>query len=432
MEDFLTIVHPISKNRISIFSSPGRNLLKSYLQTYKSGGEKYYPQRRRGLYHYGRREDRRARPSWRDIDCYPPDSWDCRKQNQPATAYRWGGSSQDKWWDDNAAKKHAERLAAANEFKIDDKVNYFDKKRKTPYHGKSGKIVKINNNGTYDIELIETNDNGDVLTMYNVKDGRDSAVTKNYIMRGGKSCQSDPERDCDIQDYLYNPNIKPTPTSFFNKHVLKEVEEKGYVLKGEQDYKKIIFFIENYVNKFREGKNKLFDVDGWEHYGPENLINNNNISVSTFFLKKPKDPKMPGPPSRTKKDLSLLAYPMFYFKKIGKLQIETRTDPLDFKSKYENLKDGNEILGKDKFVWQILMMNNDAYLNGGNRVIWHEKKINGMDLSELANREKNPFYGMKNFMFKEQLEDFEYDSSHRRSEAPLVPKRNKNPNISRS
>ena len=38
MEDFLTIVHPISKNRISIFSSPGRNLLKSYLQTYKSGG----------------------------------------------------------------------------------------------------------------------------------------------------------------------------------------------------------------------------------------------------------------------------------------------------------------------------------------------------------------------------------------------------------
>ena len=39
MEEYLTIVHPISKNRISIFSSPGRNLLKSYLQTYKSGGQ---------------------------------------------------------------------------------------------------------------------------------------------------------------------------------------------------------------------------------------------------------------------------------------------------------------------------------------------------------------------------------------------------------
>ena len=40
MEDFSTIVHPISKKRISIFSSSGRNLLKSYIQAYKLGGSR--------------------------------------------------------------------------------------------------------------------------------------------------------------------------------------------------------------------------------------------------------------------------------------------------------------------------------------------------------------------------------------------------------
>ena len=40
MGDFSTIVHPISKKRISIFSSSGRNLLKSYIQAYKLGGSR--------------------------------------------------------------------------------------------------------------------------------------------------------------------------------------------------------------------------------------------------------------------------------------------------------------------------------------------------------------------------------------------------------
>ena len=35
---FNTITHPTTGVRYSIFSSPGRNLLKSYLRTYKSGG----------------------------------------------------------------------------------------------------------------------------------------------------------------------------------------------------------------------------------------------------------------------------------------------------------------------------------------------------------------------------------------------------------
>lgn len=35
---FNTITHPTTGVRYSIFSSPGRELLKSYLRTYKSGG----------------------------------------------------------------------------------------------------------------------------------------------------------------------------------------------------------------------------------------------------------------------------------------------------------------------------------------------------------------------------------------------------------
>ena len=35
---FNTITHPTTGVRYSIFSSPGRNLLKNYLRTYKSGG----------------------------------------------------------------------------------------------------------------------------------------------------------------------------------------------------------------------------------------------------------------------------------------------------------------------------------------------------------------------------------------------------------
>lgn len=35
---FNTITHPTTGVRYSIFSSPGRELLKSYLKTYKSGG----------------------------------------------------------------------------------------------------------------------------------------------------------------------------------------------------------------------------------------------------------------------------------------------------------------------------------------------------------------------------------------------------------
>ena len=35
---FNTITHPTTGVRYSIFSSQGRNLLKSYLRTYKSGG----------------------------------------------------------------------------------------------------------------------------------------------------------------------------------------------------------------------------------------------------------------------------------------------------------------------------------------------------------------------------------------------------------
>ena len=39
---FNTITHPTTGVRYSIFSSQGRNLLKSYLRTYKSGGEDVY------------------------------------------------------------------------------------------------------------------------------------------------------------------------------------------------------------------------------------------------------------------------------------------------------------------------------------------------------------------------------------------------------
>ena len=35
---FNTITHPTTGVRYSIFSNPGRELLKSYLNTYKSGG----------------------------------------------------------------------------------------------------------------------------------------------------------------------------------------------------------------------------------------------------------------------------------------------------------------------------------------------------------------------------------------------------------
>lgn len=35
---FNTITHPTTGVKYSIFSSPGRELLKSYLNTYKSGG----------------------------------------------------------------------------------------------------------------------------------------------------------------------------------------------------------------------------------------------------------------------------------------------------------------------------------------------------------------------------------------------------------
>jgi len=180
-------------------------------------------------------------------------------------------------------------------------------------------------------------------------------LLKSYLQtykNGGSQCGTT-YWECDVVDFLYSKKKGIYSESSFERNQLRD---PSFPYRGT----KVIDYIKNKHKKFREGY-----MDRETHM-PKNLININNKLVIDSFLKKNF--------SQVKKDLSLLAYPMFYFKKIGELPEG------GFKNELNTMAENNS----ERLVWDILEMNDDVYL-GGN-VSWDEGKINGMDLSELKDK----------------------------------------------
>ena len=172
---------------------------------------------------------------------------------------------------------------------------------------------------------------------------------------------------------------------------------RTYKFGGEGDGELIKFLksdddnVINYIKTEAKYQNKFFKD-----------INNNEKSISRILKKPypmetlPGNKKIPDNLELRKRELSLLAYPKFYFKRIGELKETTDSDFIA----------GDD----DTFMYDKLQIpTSDHHFLGVNIVVWRDQthaSINGMNLDELSDSKNNPFYGMTNFMYKEQFEDF--------------------------